>query len=39
MSKIEEQNQGVSIIGGINGDFYYTENGVPIGLLVQTAGL
>ena len=39
MSKIEEQNQGVSIIGGINGDFYYTENGVPIGLLVQNGRL
>lgn len=39
MSKIEEQKQGVSIIGGINGDFYYLENGVPIGLLVQNGKL
>ncbi|NLP00116.1 MAG: hypothetical protein GX386_07475 [Clostridiaceae bacterium] len=39
MSKIEEQKQGISIIGGINGDFYYLENGVPIGLLVQNGRL
>ena len=39
MSKIEEQRQGVSIIGGINGDFYYLENGVPIGLLIQNGKL
>jgi len=39
MSKIEEQKQGVSIIGGINGDFYYLENGVPIGLCVQNGKL
>ncbi len=39
MSKIEEQKQGVSIIGGINGDFYYLENGVPIGLLIQNGKL
>lgn len=34
-SKIEETRQGVSIIGGINGDFYYVETGIPIGLLIQ----
>ncbi len=39
MSKIEEQKQEVSIIGGINGDFYYLENGVPIGLSVQNGKL
>jgi len=39
MSKIEEQKQGVSIIGGINGDFYYLENGIPIGLCVQNGKL
>ncbi|MGI6084714.1 MAG: phosphodiester glycosidase family protein [Acetivibrionales bacterium] len=39
MSKIEEQKHGASIIGGINGDFYYTENGVPIGLLIQNGKL
>jgi exopolysaccharide biosynthesis protein len=39
MSKMEEQKQGVSIIGGINGDFYYLENGIPIGLLIQNGKL
>lgn len=39
LSKIEEQKQGVSIIGGINGDFYYLENGIPIGLLIQNGRL
>ena len=38
-SKIEENRLGVSIIGGINGDFYYLENGVPIGLLIQNGRL
>ncbi len=38
-SKIEETKQGVSIIGGINGDYYYLENGVPIGLLIQNGKL
>lgn len=38
-SKIEETRQGVSIIGGINGDYYYLENGVPIGLLIQNGRL
>ena len=36
---MEEQKQGVSIIGGINGDFYYLENGIPIGLLIQNGKL
>ena len=39
MSKIEEQKLGASIIGGINGDFYYLENGVPIGLSVKNGKL
>lgn len=38
-SKMEETNQGVSIIGGINGDYYYLETGVPIGLLIQNGRL
>jgi len=38
-SKIEENRLGVSIIGGINGDFYYLENGVPIGLLIENGRL
>jgi len=38
-SKIEETRRGVSIIGGINGDFYYVETGIPIGLLIQDGRL
>lgn len=39
LSKIEEQRQGVSVIGGINGDFYYVDSGIPIGLLIQNGRL
>ena len=38
LSKREEE-QGLSIIGGINGDFYYVDTGIPIGLLVQNRRL
>ena len=38
LSKGEEE-KGVSIIGGINGDFYYVDTGIPIGLLVQNGRL
>lgn len=35
----QEEGLGVSIIGGINGDYYYLDTGVPIGLLVQDGRL
>ena len=28
------EQQGLRVVAGINGDFYYTSNGVPMGLLV-----
>jgi exopolysaccharide biosynthesis protein len=34
-AKLEETRNGVSIIGGINGDYYNLETGVSIGLLIQ----
>lgn len=38
-SSIVEQQQGVSVIGGINGDYYHLANGVPVGLLIQNGRL
>jgi len=35
LSKREEE-QGLSIIGGINGDFYYVDTGIPIGLSTKS---
>lgn len=38
MSSLVE-NQGLSIIGGINGDFYNISNGVPIGIAIKDGRL
>jgi len=38
LSYLTEQ-QGVSVIGGINGDFYHLNNGIPVGILIQDGRL
>lgn len=39
LSWLVETQQNVSIIGGINGDFYHLSNGIPIGLIIQDGRL
>lgn len=38
LSYLTEQ-QGVSVIGGINGDFYHLANGIPVGIMIQDGRL
>jgi len=33
------EQEGVKVIGGINGDFYYVETGIPIGMMIQNGRL
>ncbi len=33
------EQQGVNVIGGINGDFYYVNTGIPIGMMIQDGKL
>lgn len=33
------EQEGVNVIAGINGDFYYVETGIPIGMMIQNGRL
>lgn len=38
-SSMKVEQEGVSVIGGINGDFYYLETGIPIGIMIKDGRL